>query len=78
LQDGCRAELEGVTFVGRSDLAASKDAPAISMTLCHMALMVGEGATARLKGVLRDCIMTGTQDSNSKYAGHALQKGHHP
>jgi hypothetical protein len=38
VQNGCRAELEGVTFVGRTDLAATKDAPAISMALCHQAL----------------------------------------
>jgi hypothetical protein len=50
MQDSSKAELEGVTFTGRTDLAATKDAPAISMSRWHQAFGVGRNATARLKG----------------------------
>jgi hypothetical protein len=52
VQDGCRAELEGVTFVGHSDLAATKDAPAITMALCHEALIAFSKARVQARGEL--------------------------
>jgi hypothetical protein len=50
VQDSCRAELEGVTFVGHSDVAATKDAPAISMMLSHQALMAFTKAHVLMRG----------------------------
>jgi hypothetical protein len=50
VQNGCKAELEGVTFTGRTDLSAIKDAPAISLSTWHQAFAAGSKATARLKG----------------------------
>jgi hypothetical protein len=59
VQDACKAELEGVTFVGHSDLAATKDAPAISMALSHEALIVSRKAHVQMRGgwstVMRLC-----------------------
>jgi hypothetical protein len=53
LQDGCKAELERVTFVGHSDLAATKDAPAISMALYHAALKAFSKAHVQMRGALQ-------------------------
>jgi hypothetical protein len=50
VQRGCKAELDGATFVGHSDLAATKDAPAISMQLCHEALMAFDRACVQMRG----------------------------
>jgi hypothetical protein len=76
LQDGCTASLEGVTFTGRTDLAASKDAPAISMAMPHLALCAVQDATARLKGGLTGLSYTGTQDIKNSQAGVSDPKGH--
>jgi hypothetical protein len=72
MQDGCKAELEGVTFTGRTDLAASRDAPAISMALSHMALCAGLDATARLKGVNQ---MVVYQHKRHKQGGEGSNRG---
>jgi hypothetical protein len=52
VQEG-RAELEGVTFVGRTDVAATRDAPAISMVLCHEALQAHTKARVQMRGKMR-------------------------
>jgi hypothetical protein len=53
VQEGCRAELEGATFVGHSDLAATKNAPAISMEMCHEALVALSKAHVQMRGALQ-------------------------
>jgi hypothetical protein len=53
VQNDCRAELEGVTFIGRTDLAASKAAPGISMALSHEALQAHTKAHVQMRGEMR-------------------------
>jgi hypothetical protein len=53
-QDGCKAELEGVTFIGTTDLGLAGDAPAISMVLCHHALVMAGNAHVLMKGDMRE------------------------
>jgi hypothetical protein len=50
MQDGCRAELQGVTFTGRTELGASQDAPSISRVLSFYALGAFSSAQVSLKG----------------------------
>jgi hypothetical protein len=69
LQDGSRAELQGVTFTGRTDLAATKDAPAISMAMSHVALSVCRDATACLQGVVPEHTPNRMEIVNSGPAG---------
>jgi hypothetical protein len=52
VQEGCKAVLKGVTFTGHSDLAATKDAPAISMALSHLALKAHCKAHVLMQGAL--------------------------
>jgi hypothetical protein len=62
MQDGCRAELEGVTFSGHADraeimhLPASMDAPAVSQPLHHEALSAFSRARAQMRGETYLCI----------------------
>jgi hypothetical protein len=40
MQDGARAELEGVTYTGHTDLGSAPNAPATSLILVHEAVCV--------------------------------------
>jgi hypothetical protein len=50
MQDGARAEMEGVTFTGHTELGAAPDAPAISRMLKPEAVCVFS-AYLRAKGM---------------------------
>jgi hypothetical protein len=52
VQNGCQAELEGVTFIGTSEIGLARDAPAISMVLYHKALVASDKAHVTIKGNL--------------------------
>jgi hypothetical protein len=53
-QGGCKAELEGVTFIGTTGIGLARNAPAISMMLCHQALTVASNAHVLMKGDIRE------------------------
>jgi hypothetical protein len=50
MQEGARAELEGVTFIGSTDVGAAENAPAISMMLSHQALVATSTAHVHMRG----------------------------
>jgi hypothetical protein len=53
MQEGARAELEGITFTGSTGIGASENAPAISMLQCHQALAVADNSHVHMKGEVR-------------------------
>jgi hypothetical protein len=53
MQEGARAELEGVTFIGYTELGATESAPAISRITSYQALMATSKSRVRMKGDTR-------------------------
>jgi hypothetical protein len=54
-QAGCTAELEGVTYIGQTDIGAVKNAPSISMYQPIWAVWVLYDSLVKLRGKVLAC-----------------------